>query len=245
MFRLGGFRRLAGSGGLTRLCSCNFGSPFKRPVLLLHNKPWLLELGGPCRCGFAGRHLVAQGRMSRADLQVCGERCIPSAPKVFGCEPRVGQPRAGLAAKLPGPLCQKIASGAAAANGQAPSLFPLGASWSAAAALGNLEPLQLDDSFPGEPGYAPFFEDPDWVVELASSLPFRERLRYRFKKSGHINVLESRTYKTWVKHLAPEALDSRAVGLLDSRVTLGATAKGRSSVLQGALPLSWGPSRPF
>ena len=114
----------------------------------------------------------------------------------------------------------------------------MGASWSAAAALGNLEPLQLDDSFPGEPGYAPFCEDPDWVVELASSLAFRERLRYRFKKSGHINVLESRTYKTWVKHLAREAPDSRAVGLLDSRVTLGATAKGRSS-RQARCPMCW------
>ena len=242
MFRLGGFRRLAGSGGLTRLCSCNFGSPFKRPVLLLHNKPWLLELGGPCRCGFAGRHLVAQGRMSQADLQVCGERCIPSAAEVFGCEPRVGQPRAGLAAKLPGPLCQRIASGAAAANGQAPSLFPLSASWSAAAALGNLEPLQLDDSFPGEPGYAPFFEDPDWVVELASSLAFRERLRYRFKNlRRRLSSSRPAGFSCDPWHLAPQPKGGAAARQPGHQQG----ASRRAALCAGRGPLSWGPSRPF
>ena len=150
--------------------------------------------------------------------------------------------RPSFSARLPGLLCQRIASGAAAANGQLPGLFPLAASWTAAASLGVLEPLDFAAAFPEGPGFAPFFEDPDWVVELATALPFRELLRYRFKKSGHINVLESRTYKTWVKHLASASPNCRAVGLLDSRVTLGASAKGRSSseaisrVLQGTLP---------
>ena len=179
MFRLSCFLRLGSSGcGLTRLCCCNFGSVFKRPLLFLRNKPWLLSLGGPCRCGHSGRHLVAAGRFSEADLQKCVDRCVPSPLEVFGCEPCVGDLRASFSARLPGPLCQRIASGAAAANGQLPGLFPLAASYTAAASLGVLEPLDLAAAFPEGPGFAPFFEDPDWVVELATALPFRELLRY-------------------------------------------------------------------
>ena len=54
-------------------------------------------------------------------------------------------------------------------------------------------------------------------------------------------MLECRVHKTWLKHCAITHPNSRVVGLLDSRVTLGATSKGRSSsraicrVLQGSL----------
>lgn len=50
-----------------------------------------------------------------------------------------------------------------------------------------------------------------------------------------------RTYKSWLKGLARTDPDQRTVGLLDSRVTIGAAAKGRSSsysisrVLKGSL----------
>ena len=66
--------------------------------------------------------------------------------------------------------------------------------------------------------------------------------RYRFKKSGHINVNEARTYKSFLKAAAKTEPDSRLVGILDSRVTIGAAAKGRSSsfaisrIFQGCLP---------
>ena len=66
--------------------------------------------------------------------------------------------------------------------------------------------------------------------------------RYRFKKSGHINVNEARTYKSFLKAAAKTEPDSRLVGILDSRVTIGAAAKGRSSsfaisrIVQGCLP---------
>ena len=92
----------------------------------------------------------------------------------------------------------------------------------------------------------PSHEDLEWIGELADSLPLKEVLRYRFKRSGHINVLEARMFKTFCKRAARLHPDSRLVGLLDSRVTLGAVAKGRSSspalcrVLQGCLPYTLG-----
>ena len=92
-----------------------------------------------------------------------------------------------------------------------------------------------------QPCLREWHEDPEWIGELADSLPFKELLRYKFMRSGHINVLESRTHKTWMKYCARKYPCSRVLGLLDSRVTLGATAKGRSSsfaisrVLQGSL----------
>ena len=70
--------------------------------------------------------------------------------------------------------------------------------------------------------------------------------RFKFKVPGHINVNETRTYKTWLKAMSKREPDSRFVGLLDSRVCIGASAKGRSSsfalsrVLQGCVAYSLG-----
>ena len=113
--------------------------------------------------------------------------------------------------------------------------------------------FRAKDSEPIQPALRAWHEDPDWISELADCLHFRELLRYRFSKQGHINVLECRTYKTWLKYASKHFAGCRLLGLLDSRVTLGATAKGRSSsfalsrVLQGSLgyvigALSRGPS---
>ncbi|CAK9079134.1 Uncharacterized protein SCF082_LOCUS37773 [Durusdinium trenchii] len=74
-----------------------------------------------------------------------------------------------------------------------------------------------------------WFQDPEWVEDLCESLPYTEVFRFRFQKSGHINVLECRVYKTWLKHCAKRYPQSRLLALLDSRVTMGAAAKGRSS----------------
>ena len=88
----------------------------------------------------------------------------------------------------------------------------------------------------------PFHDDPEWIGELSDSLEFRELLRYRFKKGGHINILETRCYKTWLKWCSTRLRNSRLLGLIDSRVLLGASAKGRPSspalshVLQGTVP---------
>ena len=89
-------------------------------------------------------------------------------------------------------------------------------------------------------------EDPEWISELADSFPFKEDLRYKFHRPGHINVLEARMFKNFQKRAARLRPDSRTVWLLDSRVTLGAVAKGRSSspalcrILQGTLPYTLG-----
>ena len=91
-----------------------------------------------------------------------------------------------------------------------------------------------------------WFEGPEWISEICNSMPFKEVFRYRFKKSGHINVNEASVYKSWLKAMAKSQPCSRFVGLLDSRVTIGATAKGRSSspaisrILQGCLAYALG-----
>jgi len=84
-------------------------------------------------------------------------------------------------------------------------------------------------------------EDPLWSGELSNGLDFKQVIAYRFRKTGHINVLELRNYKTFAKVAASAHAGSRVLALLDSRVSIGAAAKGRSSspaltrVLQGTL----------
>ena len=88
----------------------------------------------------------------------------------------------------------------------------------------------------------PFFESPAWVGDLAGCLAWRRRFAYHFQRPGHINVLEGVAYGTLLRNLAATAPSSRPVILTDSRVMLGASAKGRSSsgpvngVLRAALP---------
>ena len=86
----------------------------------------------------------------------------------------------------------------------------------------------------------PFFECPAWLRELAGSLPWRVRFGYRFKRGAHINVLEAVAYGTLLRNLAASCPESRPIILTDSRVVLGATAKGRSSsaALNGTLRAS-------
>lgn len=43
-------------------------------------------------------------------------------------------------------------------------------------------PLSGDFSDQPEASPRPWYEDPEWVEELADSLHFREKLRYRFRK---------------------------------------------------------------
>lgn len=94
-----------------------------------------------------------------------------------------------------------------------------------------------ESSFPPRP----WREDPQWISEICNSLQFRELFKYRLKRAGHINVNETRVNKSWLKSMAKSEPDSRFVGLLDSRVTIGSSAKGRSSsyaisrILQGSL----------
>ncbi|CAE7035684.1 unnamed protein product [Symbiodinium sp. CCMP2592] len=208
LFRLHCFRGLVALGGVvTRLFCCDFGAPYKRALLFLHNKPWrLLRLassGDTCGCPPGAKHFPVRGTFSAPSVDAFCRACNPSASAVFGSSPAVGQSVSSFCAAYPAPLAHRIASGSAlAASGytflRCPSLR-----------------LGL------------FHDDPEWISELADCLDFRELLRYKFRKGGHINILEARAYKTWIKWCSRRLPHSRLLGLIDSRVLLGAAAKGR------------------
>ena len=65
-----------------------------------------------------------------------------------------------------------------------------------------------------------------WSTQLSESLPWKVVGKYRFKKPGHINVLECHARKTLALKLPP---NHRYVVFQDSMVCLGSGAKGRSS----------------
>ena len=65
-----------------------------------------------------------------------------------------------------------------------------------------------------------------WSTQLAEALPWKTIRAYRFKRTNHINVLESHAHKILMQ-IAP--MDSRLVVFQDSLVTLGANAEGGSS----------------
>ena len=245
MFYLDCFRALISLGAvLTRLCCCAFGTPYKKPLQWLHNKPWLVDLARPCTCG-SKSHFIIEGTFTKASVASFEKACCPDAATLFGRSPRPGESVASFSASYPFTLCRLMAVGSAAAKRGQVTSMPLSAKFST---LELLEPGLgglggLDPNPRGEP-FLPraFHDDPDWVGELADSLPFRELLRFRFRQHGHINVLETRVYKTWLKFCARRYSACRLLGLIDSRVLLGAAAKGRSSspalsrVLKSALP---------
>ena len=214
MFELHIFQVLVSLGcQITKFCFCSYGSAFMKPSKWLHNKPWLLNLAGQCNCAHQGNHFVIQGSFTRASRRVFDRRCSPNAVEVYGRFPDVGEAVSKYSASYPKPLCKIMALGSVAAH-QSNSSALVG---SGASNLTEDEALR------------PWHEDPDWVYDLCETLPFRELFRYKFKKQGHINCLECRVYKSWLKHCAKKWTGCRVLGLLDSRVTLGAAAKGRSS----------------
>jgi len=242
MFYLDVFKRLIYRGAvITRMCFCAFGSPFKKPSQWLHNKPWMVELEVPCRCSSPDDHFTIEGSFTRQSVLDFERMCKPSSETVYGRAPQVGEAVAAFSASYPTGLCRRIASGAAQAKNDSIGLIRLSEHVRSLSRVG--EKISLPAGLLQEPlaQARAFHEDPEWIEELSDALPFKELLRYRFKRSGHINVLECRVHKTWLKHSARHHPNSRVVALLDSRVTLGATSKGRSSskalcrVLQGSL----------
>ena len=242
MFYMHAFKVLAMLGCVfSRFCFCTYGAALKKPSKWLHNKPWLLELESKCQCKSPSDHFIIQGNFTRDNVKDFEAKCRPSSVEVYGRTPRVGESVASYSASYPIPLCRRMALGSLAhKNGQSP-IIPLSRK------MQTLKELSLSEAEPSGseptniPAWRSWHEDPDWIGELADCLHFSELLRYKFRKAGHINVLECRTYKTWLKHCARCHPNSRLVALLDSRVTLGAAAKGRSSsfalsrVLQGSL----------
>ena len=160
--------------------------------------------------------------------------------------PRIGESVASFSGAYPQGLVQRMASGAVAAkHGSIGSI-------SVSSCIRSFKEIGMDPSFvesissvPAEPfPRRKWHEDPEWISELCNSLSFKEcfRYKYKFSRSGHINVNEGRTYKSWIKMMAKERPNCRFLGILDSRVTIGAAAKGHSSsdslsrIFRGCLP---------
>ena len=227
---------------VSAFCFCSFGSPCLKRPRWLHNKPWLCRLECPCTCG-RGRHFEVRGTFTPERLAEFTALAKPSVEAVYGLCPKLGQSVAEFSGAYPLRLAASLASGSLAASRGHTERMPLSARIRTARWLG-LDSTHLPPAH--EAGLQTFperewLEDPEWISEICRSLHFRELFRYSFKKPGHINVNESRVYKSWVKSLARKGSRLRAVGLFDSRVTIGAAAKGRSSsyaisrVLQGSL----------
>jgi len=69
-----------------------------------------------------------------------------------------------------------------------------------------------------------------FAAPLACRLDWKILYGYRFKYRKHINLLELEALLTLMKHLVNRGIrDARVLVLVDSRVLLGALAKGRSS----------------
>ena len=212
MFELHCFQVLLSLGcWLTRFPFCSFGSGFNKPSKWLHNKPWLLPLESTCQCRYKGCHFVIEGSFTRQSIELFDQRCSPSAAEVYGRAPVPGEAVSAYSAMYPWSLVQRMARGSKLARDHgAPTT---------STAQHTVEPETR----------RAWHEDPDWVNELCNGSKFTEMFRYRFKKSGHINTLECRVYKSWLKFCAKSHPCSRVLGILDSRVTMGAAAKGRSS----------------
>ena len=211
MFCLHIYRVLLALGcRITKFPFCGHGSGFMKPSKWLHNKPWLDGLSAQCVCKHKNAHFVVQGSFTHASIREFNKRCEPGVVEVYGRMPRPGEAVSSFSASYPIPLCEKMAAGSKAAHA---GLWPDRAS---------TLPGRTDD-------VRSWHDDPDWVQELCEGVQYRELFRYKFKKSGHINTLECRVYKSWLKHCSKRHPRSRVVGLLDSRVTMGAAAKGRSS----------------
>ena len=243
MFLLHCFRMLVSLGCvISHFSFCNFGTAFQKRSKWLHNKPWLISLEGPCNCKNKGNHFRIEGSFTRLNIPEFDRLCNPDAESVFGRQPRVGEHVSSFSALYPKRLMDQMAVGFCAAKAGQCSKIPFEVHVRSATEV-RAEVWQTDFAFRAEPAF-PFrlwHENPEWVRDLCNSLVFREKFRYRFKRSGHINVNEARVFKSWLKSQAKSEPCSRFVGLLDSRVTIGASAKGRSSsfaisrILQGSL----------
>ena len=231
---------------ISHFAFCNFGSAFNKPSKWLHNKPWLLPLEGSCRCPHKGNHFIVQGCFTRDSLEVFKSRCRPSCQAVYGHEPSVGDLVSAYSAAYPMQLVCPMAVGLMEAKAGRVASIPQSKHLDSLAEVGLRGASFVDAPVEVDASSRPWHEDPEWISELCTSLPFREVFRYKFKRPGHININEPRTFKSLIKALAKSSPCIRFPALLDSRVTIGAAAKGRSSspgitrVLQGCLAYTVG-----
>ena len=246
LLKLACFTRLLQLGGqLAKFCYCSFGCTCGKSTIWLRNKPWMLDLPRGCSCSSPAEHFPIHDRFDESRLEAFERCCSPSCSFVFGRTPALGEEVRTFLLGYPAAFTRQLAAGSLAAKAGRCKPFPLSARWGAAEVLRGVSEACMSSEFASFETRTPH-DDPGWIGELADSLPFKEVLRYRFRKSGHINILEARMFKTFQKYLARRAPDCRSLSLLDSRATMGAVAKGRSSspalirVLQGTLPYTLG-----
>ncbi|CAE8602155.1 unnamed protein product, partial [Polarella glacialis] len=181
---------------------CGHGSPFEKFSSWMSNVPGMEVMRDVCRCPFKGKHLRVESSFTQEALDLFCQRCDPSPLEVYGRTPARGESLARFSGSYPLAAMRKIAAISEAA----------------------LAGLTVDDD------RRPAFVPPKWIVELAAGLDYRVDVKYQVTRgTNHININEQLAFGTLVKHLANRHPDSRAVTLQDSRVVLGANAKGRSS----------------
>ena len=231
LFRLHCYRVLVSLGCvISHFAFCSYGSGFRKASKWLHNKPWLLPLESQCSCKYQGNHFVVQGSFTPNLIEEFDQRCEPDCKSVYGRLPRPGETVSAFSASYPRRLVGRMASGLVAAKRGCVPRIPKSVHCRTLKELGVDSCLEFV-SYPTDPEFPlrAAHEDPEWIGELCDCLPFRECFRYRFRKAGHININETRTYKSFIKSIAKDEPDTRHVALLDSRVTIGAASKGRSS----------------
>ena len=204
MYRLDIFARLLSRGFFKlKFSYCSFGTPFQKASCWLVNNGELKPLAGTCSCPLRGRHLRLESSFNAENLEVFKQLCRPSCESVFGRVPEIGESLCRLSGSYPLPAMQRLLE---------------------------LQLPAIQRILKGESGLTrKSHEPPRWVGDLGTCLQWKTLLQYRFKKVNHINVNEELSYRSLLKHLAKTAQGSRFGVLLDSRVTIGCNAKGRSS----------------
>ncbi|CAE7908105.1 TNNC1, partial [Symbiodinium sp. KB8] len=118
--------------------------------------------------------------------------CSPSCETVFGCCPELGQSVSEFSEKVPLSLARRLAAGSLANKHGATRHIDFQHRAATARTLSLPSPFAFTGLRDTEPyPDRDWHEDPEWIGEICSSLPFRELFRYRFARPGHINVNEA------------------------------------------------------
>ncbi|CAE7454060.1 SUF4 [Symbiodinium sp. CCMP2592] len=204
LYALDSFGRLLTRGFFTVSFSCcSYGTPFRRPTRLIANNPALRELEGGCTCQLPDKHLRLGPTFDRESRQRFLLRCSPDSISVFGREPQIGESLSSFSDSCPLIVMQKVL------DLQMPAIQSIESS-----SVGLRRPP---------------FEPPRWIGDLGCCMHWKTLIQYRFKRLNHINVNEELAYRSLLKHVAKTSPGCRFGVLLDSRVTIGCNAKGRSS----------------
>ena len=159
--------------------------------------------------------MVVRGAFDAAGLRLFAQRAGGGPAVPYGRAPVLGESVASFSGAYPARVMSRVAAGAAAA----------------AAAACDVTAPQVHRPRP-----------PPWLVEMVRSLDWAVVVAYDFKTPAHINVLEYTAYNSLAKYCAKRLDGHRIPVCLDSSVTVGSSAHGRSSsraiarVQQKALP---------